>query len=67
MIRIIDSEKVPADQVFSRWEPKQQVAGTVSEIIEAVRSGGDAVLREYTAKVDGGLIDSFEVPKEEIE
>ncbi|MBP5269941.1 MAG: histidinol dehydrogenase, partial [Clostridia bacterium] len=67
MIRIIDSEKVPADQVFSRWEPKQQVAGTVSEIIEAVRRGGDAVLREYTAKFDGVLIDSFEVPKEEIE
>ena len=67
MIRIIDSEKVPANQVFSRWEPKQQVAGTVSEIIEAVRRGGDAALREYTAKFDGVLIDSFEVPKEEIE
>ncbi len=67
MIRIIDSAKVPADQVFSRWEPKQQVAGTVSEIIEAVRRGGDAALREYTAKFDGALIDSFEVPKEEIE
>jgi histidinol dehydrogenase len=38
---------------------------TVAEILGAVRTGGDAALRDYTSRLDGVQIEALEVPAEE--
>ena len=40
---------------------------TGREIVDRVRTGGDAALFEYTAKFDGVKLDSLEVPRERID
>lgn len=39
------------------------VTATVSEILEQVRTRGDAAVRAYTEKFDGACPDAFEVPR----
>ena len=44
----------------------KNVTATVSDIIENVRTRGDAAVREYTIKFDGKAPEFFEVPKDEL-
>ncbi|MDR0986982.1 MAG: histidinol dehydrogenase [Ruminococcus sp.] len=47
-------------------ETDREVTAVVSEIIEAVRTGGDKAVNAYTEKFDGKLPAYFEVPREAI-
>ncbi len=53
--------------VAGRRGDLEKVRGPVSEIVEGIRTHGDAALREYTKKFDGIEIDDFRVGEEEIE
>jgi len=50
--------------VLRVWDDPSAVR-TVVEILDSVRSRGDAALREYTARLDGVDVERLEVPKEE--
>ena len=65
MIKIMRYGEIPDEQIFFRGEIKTDVAGIVSDIIANVRKNGDAALREYAEKFDGGAPDSLEVTAEE--
>jgi sulfopropanediol 3-dehydrogenase len=43
------------------------VVATVSEIIEAVRSGGDAAVRDYAVRLDGWAPERLRLSEEEVE
>ncbi len=67
MISIVKFEEVGIEGVLSRLEEKVDVASVVSEVIDAVRTRGDAALREYCLKFDAFEAESFEVSEAEIE
>ena len=67
MIKIMRYGEIPDAEIFFRGEIKTDVAGIVSDIIANVRAHGDAALREYAAKFDGGAPDGLEVTQEEFE
>ena len=68
MIKIYDYDKLSIDDIFKREdEDTSRLENTVSEIIENVRKNGDAALREYADKFDGGAPECLEVSAEEIE
>lgn len=65
MIRIINY--IPGEtEVIDRSEDKVDVASVVSEIINNVKKNGDAALREYAIRFDGGCPDCLEVSADEI-
>lgn len=66
MIRITDYVSGETE-IFDRSEEKTNVGATVAEIIDNVKRNGNAALREYAAKFDGGCPESLEVSTEEIE
>lgn len=47
-------------------ETDRKVTQIVSEIIETVKDGGDAAVKEYTRKFDGNLPQYYEVPRDVI-
>ena len=65
MIRIMRYGEIPDEQIFFRGEIKTDVAGIVSDIIANVRERGDAALREYADKFDGGAPQCLEVSEME--
>ena len=68
MIKIYDYDKLSIDDIFAREdEDTSSLENTVSQIIENVRKNGDAALREYADKFDGGAPQCLEVTEEEIE
>ena len=67
MIKIMKYGEVPNSEIFARYVPKTDVAGTVSEIIENVRKNGDAALFAYCEKFDKAKLSSLVVSKEEID
>ena len=67
MIKILEYDKVSKDAIFARVEPKTDVSGIVSDIIEAVRKDGDAALLRFTETFDKAKLSSLLVTKEEIE
>ena len=67
MIRIMKYGVEREDEIFSRSSSSKDVAGVVSQILKEVQERGDKALIEYTAKLDGALIDTIEVPRKEIE
>ena len=67
MMQILRYGEVPNDVIFARSTPTQDVSGIVSEIILTVRARGDSALREYTARLDGALLDSLRVSQEELD
>ncbi len=67
MIRILEYGQVAMDEIFARVEPKTDVSGIVSGIIETVRKDGDAALFRYTEEFDRAKLSSFRVTKEEID
>ena len=66
MIRILRYGEVPNKELFARNVPTNNVADTVSEIIENVKQNGDKALKEYTKRFDGVETDSITVTEEEI-
>ena len=67
MIRIMKYGVEREDEIFSRSSSSKDVSGVVSQILKEVQERGDRALIEYTAKLDGALIDTIEVPRKEIE
>lgn len=65
MIKIMRYGEIPDAEIFFRGEIKTDVAGIVSDILENVRKNGDAALREYADKFDGGAPESLEVTEQE--
>jgi len=53
MIKILNYSETSADELFSRSEYASDVRDAVKEIIDDVKTRGDAALLEYTAKFDG--------------
>lgn len=45
---------------------QQDLSDTVAEVLQSVKNGGDAALREYTARFDGVQLDRLEVTAKEI-
>ena len=67
MIRILKYGECKNEEVFSRAEPKVDVAAVVAEIIETVRRGGDAALKEYCRRFDHAELTDLQVAPGEIE
>ena len=67
MIPILEYGKIPNSEIFARVIPQANVEGTVTQIIQTVRSLGDAALRDYTKRFDGAELDDLAVSQEEID
>ena len=65
MIKLMTLGQVPESEIFSRAQEVLDVSGPVAEIIKNVRERGDAALRKYADKFDGGAPERLEVTKEE--
>lgn len=68
MERINYPQKMDWERILKR--PTQTVSDieeTVTQIFEEVKTQGDSAVKEYTEKFDKASLDSFLVPKEEIE
>ncbi len=66
MIKQYTYGEMNIDEIFSRKEEKNEIAGVVSEIIAEVRQKGDEALREYSLRFDGTALAELEVSGEEI-
>ncbi len=66
MIKIYDINEISVSDILARDEEKMDVSGIVSDIIAAVRRGGDKVLLEYTEKFDKVTLDSLVVSEAEM-
>ena len=67
MIPILEYGKIPNSEIFARVIPQANVEGTVTQIIQTVRSLGDTALRDYTKRFDGADLDELAVSQAEIE
>ena len=65
MIKILDCEKVSAEEIFARKNPTASVSDIVADIIATVKKDGDKALRFYAEKFDGAKLDALEVTEEE--
>ena len=66
MIRILPYSETNFDEIFSRVEPKVDVAQIVSQIISNVRENGDQALLEYSERFDRVKLESLEVSEAEL-
>ena len=67
MIQILRYGEVKNSEIFARSEAKVDVEAIVSDIIEAVRTEGDAALLRYCEKFDHAKMDTLLVSEQEIE
>ena len=67
MINILKCGEVANEEIFARVVPTVDVTGIVADIIDNVRTRGDAALYEYCEKFDKAKLDSLQVAPEEIE
>ncbi len=67
MIQIFQYGAVPNEQIFARVEPKVNVEATVADIIQNVRTRGDAALYEYCKKFDGADLTCLQVTQQELD
>ena len=67
MIRIMRWGAVSPEEIFARQDQAVDITATVSEIIRAVRSGGDEALLAYTEKFDKVRLDALEVTEAELQ
>lgn len=67
MIQILSYGQEPNSEIFSRVMTNVDVSGIVSEIIQTVRTAGDAAIRQYTEKFDRASLDALEVSQCEFE
>ncbi len=61
-MKILDAGQVPLSEILARTEDKRDIAGTVAEIIRAVRQEGDRALRRYALELDRAALEDLEVP-----
>ena len=66
MIRILKYGDVPNSEIFARVEPTVNVEAIVSEIIDTVRTDGDAALLSYTERFDKCRLTALQVTETEI-
>lgn len=66
MIKLYELGQVPDSQIFARETEGRDVSGPVAKIIANVRKNGDAALREYCNKFDGGAPEALEVTEREL-
>ena len=66
MIRILKYGEVANEDIFARVTPTVNVEEIVTDIIQTVRTKGDAALFEYTKKFDKADLTSLLVTEEEI-
>ena len=67
MIKLMTMGQVPESEIFARTEATADVSAPVAEIIRNVRERGDAALREYCDRFDGGAPESLEASPAEID
>ena len=67
MIKILKCGEVANEEIFARVVPTVDVAGIVADIIQNVRTRGDAALYEYCEKFDKAKLDSLLVSPAEID
>lgn len=67
MIKIYEYGQVPAEEIFSRISPTDNVSDAVSAIIARVATEGDSALLELTERFDKVRLASLEVSEEEID
>ncbi len=67
MIKILDYEKLSANEIFERNDKELDVSESVREIIESVKQNGDKALYYYCEKFDKARLDSLLVSEEEID
>ncbi len=68
MIKILDYEKTPHDEIFARGSTAgASIADVVSDIIADVRKRGDEALFYYCEKFDKARLSSLSVTREEID
>lgn len=67
MIRILPYSETNMDEIFARVEPKVDVTGIVTQIIENVRKRGDQAILEYCERFDRAKLTALEVTEQEIE
>ena len=67
MIQIFQYGAVPSERIFARVEPKVNVEATVADIIQNVRTRGDAALYEYCKKFDGADLTGLQVTAQELD
>ncbi len=65
MIRILKENEVTLDEILSRSVPTEQVTDAVTEIINNVKTNGDAALYNYAEKFDRVKLSALEVTAEE--
>ena len=61
MMKIMKFGDVPPEEIFARAVPEIDVSAVVAEIIETVRTRGDAALLEYNEKFEKAKLDALEV------
>ncbi len=67
MIKIMTLGETPENEIFARSADTLDVSGPVAEIIANVRARGDAALREYCDRFDGGAPERLEVTAGELD
>ena len=67
MIRILKYGEVSNDAIFARAVPAVNVEAVVADIIESVRTHGDAALLTYAEKFDKAVLTSLEVTADEFD
>ena len=67
MMKIMKLGAVSPEEIFARAVPEIDVSAVVAEIIETVRTRGDAALLEYNEKFEKAKLDALEVSAEEMD
>ena len=67
MMKIMKFGDVPPEEIFARAVPEIDVSAVVAEIIETVRTRGDAALLEYNEKFEKAKLDALEVSASEMD
>ena len=62
MIKIVKSDELEERSSFQKTAESAAITTTVATIIANVMKNGDDALREYTEKLDGCVLESFELP-----
>ncbi len=67
MIKIYKYGEVSPQEIFARVTPTMNVEVIVADILADVKKNGDKALKAYAEKFDGVVLQTLEVPKEEID